>query len=184
MKSTVKEYSEYVVNVRKVSKFAVMLKVDGKFIVKLYNADYLTARIDANMEKLIRDHDGVRLREIAISSNLDKVKNLAMRNLATHGETFMELPKRIGDNELEKLVARALGGKWLGRLKGHPCDVILRDGTRIEVKGLGGAWHLEKDKNGKVRDSNWTRENNPAEYHIFQLLENWDLFGDEPEFDD
>lgn len=188
MKVIANTYSTHILTVRKVDKVALAMKVDGVFTVKLYDAEYVCKRIDVNAEKLLRHHDGVRLQEIDVRTS-GTCRNMAMRALATQeaAETLFTCAKRVGDRALEKLIAKQLGGKWLGGLSNHACDILLRDGTRIEVKGMGGAWHLEYDANGKVKDSNWTRNNNPAEYHMNQLLANWDNFTDEPtdeEFDD
>ena len=164
---------------RKVNKIALLMVYNGKPCVGLYEREMLMARLMRDVEKLVRMHDGVRLREIVIKNG---GRNMAMLSLFKSAEMLIPMNSKAGDNALEKALAKKLGGRWIGGIKYHPCDIILRDGTRIEVKGLGGSVQPDYDsKTGKLVSSYEKKQ--AGEAWVQQLLASWDSYTDE-EFND
>lgn len=164
-----------VMRMRKVNKMAVLMVVDGKTCVGLYEMESFMARLVNNAEKLVRLHDGVRMREFIIKNG---ARNLAMLALVKNAERLIPIEGKIGDNSLEKALAKKLGGRWVGGIKYHPCDIILRDGTRIEVKGLGGSVQADYDSNtGKLVSS--YEKKHAGEAWVQKLLADWDAYADD-----
>ena len=173
-----KDY-DMVMELRKVSKIALLMVYNGKPCVGLYERETLMARLMRDVEKLVRVHDGVRLREFIIKNG---GRNMAMLSLFKSAEMLIPMDSKAGDNALEKALAKKLGGRWIGGIKYHPCDIILRDGTRIEVKGLGGSVQPDYDsKTGKLVSSYEKKQ--AGEAWVQQLLASWDSYTDE-EFND
>ena len=168
-----------VMEMRKVSKIALLMVYNGKPCIGLYERETLMMRLTRDAEKLVRVHDGVRLREIIIKNG---GRNMAMLSLFKSAEMLIPMDSKAGDNTLEKKLAKKLGGRWIGGIKYHPCDIILRDGTRIEVKGLGGSVQPDYDsKTGKLVSSYEKKQ--AGEAWVQQLLASWDSYTDE-EFND
>lgn len=168
-----------VMEMRKVSKIALLMVYNGKPCIGLYERETLMMRLTRDAEKLVRVHDGVRLREIIIKNG---GRNMAMLSLFKSAEMLIPMDSKAGDNALEKKLAKKLGGRWIGGIKYHPCDIILRDGTRIEVKGLGGSVQPDYDsKTGKLVSSYEKKQ--AGEAWVQQLLASWDSYTDE-EFND
>ena len=164
---------------RKVSKIALLMVYNGKPCVGLYERETLMMRLMRDVEKLVRVHDGVRLREFIIKNG---GRNMAMLSLFKSAEMLIPMDSKAGDNTLEKALAKKLGGRWIGGIKHHPCDIILRDGTRIEVKGLGGSVQPDYDsKTGKLVSSYEKKQ--AGEDWVSKLLASWDSYTDE-EFND
>lgn len=177
MFNKVNDYNS-VMEMRKVHKVALLMVVNGKPCVGMYERVALMTRIMRDMDKLVRNHDGVRLREIVIKNG---GRNMAMLSLFKSAEKLIPMESKKGDNALEKALAKKLGGRWLGGLRHHPCDIILRDGTRIEVKGLGGSVQPDYDKNGKLVSSYEKKQ--AGEAYVQQLLASWDDY-DDSDFND
>ena len=177
MFNKVNDYNS-VMEMRKVHKVALLMVVNGKPCVGMYERVALMTRIMRDMDKLVRNHDGVRLREIVIKNG---GRNMAMLSLFKSAERLIPMESKKGDNALEKALAKKLGGRWLGGLRHHPCDIILRDGTRIEVKGLGGSVQPDYDKNGKLVSSYEKKQ--AGEAYVQQLLASWDDY-DDSDFND
>lgn len=164
---------------RKVNKIALLIVYNGKPCIGLYEREALMMRLMHDAEKLVRVHDGVRLREFIIKNG---GRNMAMLSLFKSAEMLIPMNSKAGDNTLEKALAKKLGGRWIGGIKYHPCDIILRDGTRIEVKGLGGSVQPDYDsKTGKLVSSYEKKQ--AGEAWVQQLLASWDSYTDE-EFND
>lgn len=164
---------------RKVNKIALLMVYNGKPCVGLYERETLMMRLMRDVEKLVRVHDGVRLREFVIKNG---GRNIAMLSLFKSAEVLIPMESKAGDNTLEKALAKKLHGRWIGGIKHHPCDIILRDGTRIEVKGLGGSVQPDYDsKTGKLVSSYEKKQ--AGEAWVQQLLASWDSYTDE-EFND
>lgn len=164
---------------RKVSKVALLMVYNGKPCIGLYERETLMLRLVRDAEKLVRVHDGVRLREIIIKNGS---RNMAMLSLFKSAEMVIPMESKKGDNALEKALAKKLGGRWIGGMKHHPCDILLRDGTRIEVKGLGGSVQPDYDsKTGKLVSSYEKKQ--AGEDWVSKLLADWDAFTD-GEFND
>lgn len=164
---------------RKVNKLALLMVYNGRSCVGMYERETLMMRLMRDAEKLVRVHDGVRLREFIIKNGS---RNMAMLSLFKSAEMLIPMDSKAGDNALEKALARKLGGRWIGGIKYHPCDIILRDGTRIEVKGLGGSVQPDYDsKTGKLVSSYEKKQ--AGEAWVQQLLASWDSYTDE-EFND
>ena len=164
---------------RKVGKVALLMVYNGKPCIGLYERETLMMRLMRDVEKLVRVHDGVRLREIIIKNGS---RNMAMLSLFKSAEVVIPMESKKGDNALEKALAKKLGGRWIGGMKHHPCDILLRDGTRIEVKGLGGSVQPDYDsKTGKLVSSYEKKQ--AGEDWVSKLLADWDAFTD-GEFND
>ena len=164
---------------RKVSKIALLMIYNGKPCVGLYERETLMIRLMRDAEKLVRVHDGVRLREFIIKNG---GRNMAMLSLFKSAEMLIPMDSKAGDNMLEKALAKKLGGRWIGGMKYHPCDILMRDGTRIEVKGLGGSVQPDYDsKTGKLVSSYEKKQ--AGEAWVQQLLNEWELHNDS-EFND
>lgn len=163
---------------RKVNKIALLMVYNGKPCIGIYEREALMIRLIRDADRLVRVHDGVRLREITIKNG---GRNMAMMSLFRSAEVLIPMESKKGDNALEKMLAKKLGGRWIGSFKHHPCDIVLRDGTRIEVKGLGGAVQADYDKNGKLVSSYEKKQ--AGEAWVQQLLMDWDSYTDE-EFND
>ena len=173
MVNKMKDYNRVMAG-RKVNKVALMMVYNGKPCVGLYERETLMMRLMRDAEKLVRVHDGVRLREIVIKNGS---RNMAMLSLFKSAETLIPMDSKAGDNALEKALAKKLGGRWIGGIKHHPCDIILRDGTRIEVKGLGGSIQTDYDsKTGKLVSSYEKKQ--AGEAWVQQLLMDWDNYSD------
>ena len=178
MKNKMNDYNN-ILEMRKVRKIALLMVVNGQPCVGMYERTALMARLLRDANKLVRVHDGVRLREIVIKNG---GRNMAMLSLFKSAEMVIPMDSKKGDNALEKKLAKKLGGRWLGSLKYHPCDIILRDGTRIEVKGLGGSVQPDYDsKTGKPVSSYEKKQ--AGEDWVSKLLANWDSYTDD-EFND
>lgn len=168
-----------VMEMRKVGKIALLMVYNGTPCIGLYERETLMARLVRDVDKLVRVHDGVRLREIVIKNGS---RNMAMLSLFKSAEMIIPMESKAGNNELEKKLARKLGGRWLGGLKYHPCDIILKDGTRIEVKGIGGSMQPDYDsKTGKLVSSYEKKQ--AGEDWVSKLLADWDSYTDD-EFND
>lgn len=164
---------------RKVNKIALLMVYNGKPCIGLYERETLMFRLMRDAEKLVREHDGVRLREIIIKNG---GRNIAMLSLFKSADMLIPMESKKGDNALEKALAKKLGGRWIGGIKYHPCDILLRDGTRIEVKGLGGSVQPDYDsKTGKLVSSYEKKQ--AGEDWVNKLLASWDSYTDE-EFND
>lgn len=164
---------------RKINKIALLMVVDGKPCIGIYERVALMARLTRDVDKLVRVHDGVRMREFVIKNG---GRNMAMLSLFKSAEKLIPMESKKGDNALEKALAKKLGGRWIGGIKYHPCDIILRDGTRIEVKGLGGSVQPDYDsKTGKLVSSYEKKQ--AGEDWVSKLLSDWDAFTD-GEFND
>lgn len=177
MMNKINDYNA-ILEMRKVRKVALLMVVNGQPCVGLYERKELMARVLRDMDKLVRLHDGVRLREFVIKNG---GRNMAMLSLFKSAEMVIPMDSKKGDNALEKKLAKKLGGRWLGGLKYHPCDIILRDGTRIEVKGLGGSVQPDYDKDGKPVSSYEKKQ--AGEDWVSKLLADWDSYTDD-EFND
>lgn len=150
---TMKEVSLYnsvILNSRKVNTVALLVLIDEKPHAAFYPATWACDFIERNLEKLIRVHDGVRLREIKVTSNGASCRNLPMRALVKNAAMIVPIASKAGNHDFEKAVRNIVGGKFFGTMKNHPCDVISDSWGRIECKGLGGAWHVERDENGNI----------------------------------
>lgn len=164
---------------RKVNKIALLMVYNGEPCIGIYERETLMKRLMRDAEKLVRVHDGVRLREIIIKNG---GRNMAMLSLIKSAEMLIPMESKVGNNELEKKLAKKLGGRWIGGIKYHPCDILLRDGTRIEVKGLGGSVQADYDsKTGKLVSSYEKKQ--AGEDWVSKLLADWDAFTD-GEFND
>lgn len=159
---------------RKVSKIALLMVYNGKPCIGIYERETLMVRLMRDAEKLVRVHDGVRLREFIIKNG---GRNIAMLSLFKSADMLIPMESKKGDNALEKALAKKLGGRWIGGIKYHPCDIILRDGTRIEVKGLGGSVQADYDsKTGKLVSSYEKKQ--AGEAYVQQLLMSWESYND------
>lgn len=159
---------------RKVNKVALLMVYNDKPCIGLYEREILMARLIRDVDKLVRVHDGVRLREIVIKNG---GRNMAMLSLFKSAEKLIPMESKKGDNTLEKALAKKLGGRWLGGLKYHPCDILLKDGTRIEVKGIGGSVQPDYDsKTGKLVSSYEKKQ--AGEDWVSKLLSDWDNYSD------
>lgn len=172
MMNKVNDYNN-ILEMRKVGKVALLMVVNGQPCVGMYERVALMARLTRDASRLVREHDGVRLREIVIKNG---GRNMAMLSLFKSAEKLIPMESKKGDNALEKALAKKLGGRWLGGLRYHPCDILLRDGTRIEVKGLGGSVQPDYDKNGKLVSSYEKKQ--AGEDWVSKLLSDWDAFND------
>lgn len=168
-----------VMAMRKVGKIALLMVYNGKPCIGIYERETLMMRLVRDAEKLVRVHDGVRLRELNIKNG---GRNMAMLSLFKSADMLIPMESKKGDNALEKALAKKLGGRWIGGFKHHPCDILLRDGTRIEVKGLGGSVQPDYDsKTGKLVSSYEKKQ--AGEDWVSKLLMDWDAYTDE-EFND
>lgn len=143
-------YDDVLLKVRKVNTIALLVLIDEKPHAAFYPADWACAFVERNAEKLIRVHDGVRLREVKVTSNGASCRNLAMRALVKNAVMLVPIASKAGNHEFEKAVRKITSGKFFGTMKNHPCDVIAENWGRIECKGLGGAWHVERDEDGNI----------------------------------
>ena len=150
IKYEVSLYNSVTLNNRKVNTVALLVLIDEKPHAAFYPATWACDFIERNLEKLIRVHDGVRLREIKVTSNGASCRNLPMRALVKNAAMLVPIASKAGNHEFEKAVRNITGGKFFGTMKNHPCDVIAEKWGRIECKGLGGAWHVERDENGNI----------------------------------
>ena len=168
-----------VMAMRKVDKIALLMVYNGKPCIGLYERETLMLRLVRDAAKLVREHDGVRLRELNIKNGS---RNMAMLSLFKSAEMLIPMESKKGDNALEKALAKKLGGRWIGSWKYHPCDILLKDGTRIEVKGLGGSVQPDYDnKTGKLVSS--YEKKKAGDDWVSKLLADWDLY-DDSEFND
>lgn len=175
--SIIRDYGE-AMRIRKVSKVALLMVQNGKPYACIYSMESIQARIERDICQLVQVHDGVRLGKFEFKNG---GRNLSVLSLFRAAECHIPVPTKQGDAIFEKAVARAVGGRYIGGLKHHPCDVVLRDGTRIECKGLMGAWHAEYDANGKLISS--VEKKQTGEDYMSQLLANWDAY-DDSDFND
>lgn len=150
IKYEVSLYNSVTLNNRKVNTVALLVLIDEKPHAAFYPAEWACDFIERNAEKLIRMHDGVRLREIKVTSNGASCRNLPMRALVKNAVMLVPIASKAGNHDFEKAVRKIVGGKFFGTMKNHPCDVIAEKWGRIECKGLGGAWHVECDENGNI----------------------------------
>lgn len=150
IKQEVSLYNSVTLNNRKVNTVALLVLIDEKPYAAFYPAAWACDFVERNLEKLIRVHDGVRLREIKVTENGASCRNLAMRALVKNAVMLMPIASKAGNHVFEKAVRKIVGGKFFGTMKNHPCDVIAEGWGRIECKGLGGAWHVERDKDGNI----------------------------------
>lgn len=159
---------------RKVNKIALLMVYNGKPCIGLYERETLMIRLMRDVEKLVRVHDGVRLREFIIKNG---GRNIAMLSLFKSADMLIPMESKKGDNALEKALAKKLGGRWIGGIKYHPCDILLRDGTRIEVKGLGGSVQPDYDsKTGKLVSSYEKKQ--AGEAWVQKMLASWESYND------
>lgn len=143
-------YNSVTLNDRKVNTIALLVLIDEKPYAAFYSAEWLCAFVERNADKLIRVHDGVRLREIKVTENGASCRNLAMRALVKNAVMLVPIASKAGNHVFEKAVRKITDGRFFGSMKNHPCDVIAERWGRIECKGLGGAWHVERDKDGNI----------------------------------
>lgn len=165
----VDDYIDVLLNVRKVDKIAVLMVKDSIPCVTIHDARKLCERVRRDWFKLLQNHDGIRLGKFELK---DGSRNIEVLSLFKSAERVIPINSKAGDEELERTVAKLLHGRRFGGMKHHPCDVILRDGTRIECKGLSGAFHADYDENGKLVSSVELKETFDA--HIQQLLAHWE----------
>ena len=146
----IRTYNAITLEKRKANTFALMVLVDERPFAAFFKAEKLAAFVERNADKLVRVHDGVRLREIKVAGNGASCRNLAMRALVNNAEMLVPIASKAGSHEFEKAVRAITHGRFFGTMKNHPCDVIAERWGRIECKGLGGAWHVERDENGNI----------------------------------
>lgn len=165
----VEDYINVMLNVRKVDKIAILMVKNGIPCITIHDAKKLCERIRRDWYKLLQNHDGIRLGRFELK---DGGRNLEILSLFKSAERIIPINSKAGDEDFERTVAKCLNGKRFGGMKHHPCDVLLRDGTRIECKGLTGAFHADYDKNGKLISSVELKETFDA--HIQHLVMHWD----------
>lgn len=146
----IRTYNAITLERRKVNTFALMVLVDDRPFAAFFRAEKFAAFLERNADKLVRVHDGVRLREIKVTANGASCRNLAMRALVNNAEMLVPIASKVGSHEFEKAVRAIVKGRFFGTMTNHPCDVIAEHWGRIECKGLGGAWHVERDENGNI----------------------------------
>lgn len=165
----VDDYIDVMLNVRKVDKIALLMIVDEIPCVTIHNARAFCERIRRDWYQLLQSHDGIRLGRFAFKNGS---RNLAILSLYKSAESVHRISSKAGDADFERTVAKLLNGRRFGGMKHHPCDVLLKDGTRIECKGLTGAFHADYDEDGKLVSSVELKETFDA--HIQHLLAYWD----------
>ena len=165
----VDDYIDVMLNVRKVDKIAVLMVKDNIPCITIHDAKAFCIRVRRDWYKLLQNHDGIRLGKFELRNGS---RNLEVFSLFKSAETVIPINSKAGDAEFERTVAKRLHGRRFGGMKHHPCDVLLQDGTRIECKGLTGAFHADYDENGKLISSVELKETFDA--HIQHLLINWE----------
>lgn len=124
-----------------VDKVAVMFIRFGRPVAKIYAREYFQSCLEKNIDRLVQVHDGIRLARFVMGSG---AKNLPLLSLWNNSEMEFEIESAKGGESFEKSIAEHLHGEWVGAQYQSAYDVILKDGTRIECKGIGGAWHIEE----------------------------------------
>lgn len=165
----VDDYINVMLNVRKVDKIALLMVVNDIPCVTIHDANAFCKRVRRDWYKLLQNHDGIRFGRFVFKNGS---RNLEIYSLYKSAESVYAIDSKAGDSELENTVARLLNGRRFGGMKHHPCDVLLKDGTRIECKGLTGAFHADYDEDGKLISSVELKEKFDA--HIQHLLAHWD----------
>lgn len=97
------------------------------------------------MDKILRDHDGLRLRPLTVTIddengiNRAKTKNETMFKFIhdLKEENIYTQNKRIKAEEVERITKEIFNGRLNSR-KRHRFDVTTNEGIRIECKGMSG----------------------------------------------
>jgi hypothetical protein len=102
-----------------------------------------TAYTVEEMDKILRDHDGLRLRPLTVAADDDnginraKTKNETMFKFVhdLKEENIFTQGKRIKAEEVERITKEIFNGRLNSR-KRHRFDVTTEEGIRIECKGM------------------------------------------------
>ena len=146
-----KEILQYIKDKKRadVEQFAIETEYpSGTYHIHIYQTEKLiktfTDYTVEEMDKILRDHDGLRLRPLTVmvddenGINRAKTKNETMFKFIhdLKEENIYTQNKRIKKDEVEQITREIFDGRLNSR-KRHRFDVTTKEGIRIECKGMG-----------------------------------------------